>query len=77
MRRTPAAAQTFPSLYGSDLVRLRRERGMSQGELARKLGIVQSLVSFVESDVVRFSPSTEARLVRVLWPFAAGDETAR
>jgi DNA-binding XRE family transcriptional regulator len=73
-----ASVPAFPALHGRDLRRLRRERGMLQRDLARALGVHPVLVSFVECDLVHFSPAIEARLVRALWPLAAGDAgTAR
>lgn len=45
-----------------DIVRLRKERGLSQLELSRKLEIAQSHLSGVENGKSQLSPDKEARL---------------
>ena len=51
---------------GQRLARLRKERGLTQVELANKLGIIQSLVSDYETDRLRLAAETAVRFALAL-----------
>lgn len=61
-----------PLKYGDDetlgkrIARLRKERGITQTELADKIGIIQSVVSAYERDKLRMYADTAIRFARVL-----------
>ena len=51
---------------GQRLARIRKERGFTQVELAEKIGIIQSLVSSYENDVLKLSAEMAVRFARAL-----------
>jgi transcriptional regulator with XRE-family HTH domain len=51
---------------GQRLARLRKERGLTQVELAQKIGIIQSLVSEYERDKLRLNSEMLARFALAL-----------
>jgi transcriptional regulator with XRE-family HTH domain len=51
---------------GQRLARLRKERGFTQVEVAEKIGIIQSLVSSYENDVLKLSAEMAVRFARAL-----------
>lgn len=51
---------------GERLARLRKERGYTQVELAKKVGIIQSLVSDYETDRLRLSAEMAVRFALAL-----------
>jgi transcriptional regulator with XRE-family HTH domain len=51
---------------GRRLARLRKERGFTQVEVAEKIGIIQSLVSSYENDVLKLSAEMAVRFARAL-----------
>src|SRR5437016_1476753 len=61
---------------GQRIARLRRERGITQVELAERIGIIQTIVSAVESDdrklfaemAVRFAQALEVSMDELLGP---------
>lgn len=52
----------FRVLYGEKIYSLRRQKGMSQAELAEKLGVSRILISRWENDAVLPSPQNLAKL---------------
>jgi transcriptional regulator with XRE-family HTH domain len=65
---------TGPEKIGHRLVRLRKERGYTQVELAKKMGIIQQLVTAYEKDklrlhaemVIRFADALEVTTDEIL-----------
>ena len=57
---------------GARIARLRREKGMTQVELARALDVSQPVVSDYENDVIKLSGETIAALCQILG--ASADE---
>jgi transcriptional regulator with XRE-family HTH domain len=55
-----------PETIGERLARLRRERGITQAELAEKLGIVQPVVSDYERGELRLHGQLIVELSRIL-----------
>jgi transcriptional regulator with XRE-family HTH domain len=51
---------------GQRLVRIRKERGFTQVEVAEKIGIIQSLVSSYENNVLKLSAEMAVRFARAL-----------
>jgi transcriptional regulator with XRE-family HTH domain len=51
---------------GQRLARIRKERGFTQVEIAKKVGIIQSLVSDYETDRLRMSAETAVRFALAL-----------
>lgn len=51
-----------------DIARLRKDRGMSQSELARHLQITQSFLSAIENGKSPLPPEKESRLLEILSP---------
>jgi transcriptional regulator with XRE-family HTH domain len=51
---------------GSRVARLRREKGITQIELAEKLGVTQSVVSDYERDVLRLNSELIVQLTEIL-----------
>lgn len=51
---------------GSRLARIRKERGYTQVELAKKIGLIQSLVSDYETDRLRLSAEMAVRFALAL-----------
>jgi transcriptional regulator with XRE-family HTH domain len=51
---------------GHRLARIRKERGFTQIELAEKIGIIQSLVSSYENDVLKLKAEMALRFARAL-----------
>jgi|SRR5579884_1820396 len=51
---------------GQRLARIRKERGFTQIELAEKIGIIQSLVSSYENDVLNLKAEMALRFARAL-----------
>ncbi len=61
-----------PETVGARISRLRREKGMTQVELARALEVSQPVVSDYENDVIKLSGETIVALVQILG--ASADE---
>jgi transcriptional regulator with XRE-family HTH domain len=57
---------------GSRIARLRRDKGMTQTELAQLLQVSQPVVSDYENDVIKLSGETVAQLAQILG--ASADE---
>jgi transcriptional regulator with XRE-family HTH domain len=51
---------------GQRLARLRKERGYTQVQLAEKIGIIQSIVSAIERDVLKLSAEMAIRFAQAL-----------
>lgn len=51
---------------GARIARLRRERGMTQVELAERLHVSQPVVSDYENDVIRLPADTVAQIAEIL-----------
>ena len=51
---------------GQRLARIRKERGFTQIEVAERIGIIQSLVSSYENDVLKLSAEMAVRFARAL-----------
>lgn len=51
---------------GQRLSRIRKDRGFTQIEVAEKIGIIQSLVSSYENDVLKLSAEMAVRFARAL-----------
>ena len=67
MRRERHAVETSPSAsFAQQLRRLRRERGLTQEELARRLGLSQSTIRSYEAGYGRPSPRRLPELARAL-----------
>ncbi len=70
---------------GERVARIRKERGYTQVELAEKIGVIQSIVSAIERDVlklsaemaVRFALALEAKTDDLLLPETGKKQTAR
>lgn len=65
-RRKPAAQAPDTESLGQRLARLRRDRGLTQVELAEKMGLIQGLVSDYELDKLRPNPDILVRYARAL-----------
>ena len=52
--------------FGPNLARLRRERGITQVELAKKLGLQQSMISHYERGSLRMHGGLLAKLCEIL-----------
>jgi transcriptional regulator with XRE-family HTH domain len=63
---------TGEETIGSRIARLRREKGMTQAELARELAVSQPVVSDYENDMIKISGETIVQLARILG--ASADE---
>jgi ribosome-binding protein aMBF1 (putative translation factor) len=63
-----AVLDTFRDHYGvaNQLLRLRRDRGVSQAELARRTGIAQAEISKIERGLIEPRTGTLAKLARGL-----------
>jgi transcriptional regulator with XRE-family HTH domain len=57
---------TGSETLGQRLARIRKERGFTQIELAEKIGIIQSLVSSYENDVLQLKAEMAVRFARAL-----------
>ena len=51
---------------GQRVARIRKERGFTQVELAEKIGVIQSIVSAIERDVLRLSAEMAVRFALAL-----------
>lgn len=51
---------------GARVGRLRKERGYTQTELAEKVGIIQTVVSAIETDTLKLSAEMAIRFARAL-----------
>lgn len=51
---------------GQRIARIRKERGFTQAELAAKIGIIQSIISVVESDERKLSAEMAVRFAQAL-----------
>jgi transcriptional regulator with XRE-family HTH domain len=63
---------TTPESIGQRIARLRREKGLTQVELARALEVSQPVVSDYENDVIKLSGETIVALAQILG--ASADE---
>jgi transcriptional regulator with XRE-family HTH domain len=63
MAREQKAGQETP---GARLARLRRDKGITQIELAERLGVTQSVVSDYERDVLRLNSELIMQLIEIL-----------
>jgi len=52
--------------HGQRLAPLRKERGYTQVQLAEKIGIIQSIVSAIERDVLKLSAEMAIRFAQAL-----------
>jgi transcriptional regulator with XRE-family HTH domain len=52
--------------FGRRLTRIRKERGFTQVEIARKIGIIQALVSAYECDKIRLHAEMVVRFAQAL-----------
>ncbi len=55
-----------PESFGERLSRIRKERGFTQVELAEKVGLIQTLISDYERDVLRLNAEMIVRLALAL-----------
>lgn len=67
-----AVARTEAETIGARIARLRREKGMTQVELAKALDVSQPVVSDYENDVIKLSGETIVALTQILG--ASADE---
>jgi transcriptional regulator with XRE-family HTH domain len=51
---------------GERVARIRKERGFTQVELAEKIGVIQSIVSAIERDVLKLSAEMAVRFAMAL-----------
>jgi transcriptional regulator with XRE-family HTH domain len=51
---------------GERVARLRKERGFTQVELAEKVGIIQTIVSAIETNVLKLSAEMAVRFAMAL-----------
>ena len=58
--------KTATETTGARIARLRRDKGMTQSELAQALGVSQPVVSDYENDVIKVSGETVIELARIL-----------
>ena len=65
-RSAAATAATAAETVGQRLARLRRERGLTQAELAGRLGIAQPIVSDYERGELRLHGQLIVRLTEIL-----------
>jgi transcriptional regulator with XRE-family HTH domain len=63
MARERKSAQETP---GTRLARLRRDKGITQIELAERLGVTQSVVSDYERDALRLNSELIVQLIEIL-----------
>jgi len=64
--RAARVSKNQPESIGERLARLRRERGITQAELAEKLGIVQPVVSDYERGELRLHGQLIVELTKIL-----------
>jgi transcriptional regulator with XRE-family HTH domain len=57
---------TQPYIFGQQLVRIRKRKGLSQRELARKMGTSQRMISYYERQMGNPSMSTIEKLAQAL-----------
>lgn len=70
---------------GQRIARLRKERGYTQAELAKKMGIIQALISDYELDklrlhgdmVIRFAQALEVTTDEILWTKVTKDSESK
>jgi transcriptional regulator with XRE-family HTH domain len=65
-RKLPETAQETEETIGQRLARLRRERGMTQVELAQRLGVAQPVVSDYERGELRLHGALIIKLSEIL-----------
>jgi transcriptional regulator with XRE-family HTH domain len=65
-KRPPETAQETGETIGQRLARLRRERGMTQVELAQRLGVAQPVVSDYERGELRLHGQLIIKLSEIL-----------
>ena len=51
---------------GQRIARIRKERGYTQVELAQRIGIIQSIVSAIEPDMMKLSAEMAVRFAQAL-----------
>jgi transcriptional regulator with XRE-family HTH domain len=66
------ARNEYAETVGGRIARLRREKGMTQIELAERLRVSQPVISDYENDVIRLPADTVAQIAEVLG--ASADE---
>ncbi len=64
--RRPRSSSSTPESLGQRLARLRKERGFTQVELARRMGIIQVLISDYEHEKIRPNPDIIVRFAQAL-----------
>src|SRR5690606_19362561 len=65
-RATPTAAHTDAHSIGARIAELRRERGLTQKELAERLQVSQPVVSDYENDVIRIPADVAVTIAGIL-----------
>lgn len=61
-----AASKKNEETMGERLARLRRDRGITQAELAERLGVAQPMISGYERDTIRLHGEVIVQLTRIL-----------
>ena len=64
--RRPRSTSATSETLGQRLARLRKERGFTQVELAKKMGIIQVLISDYEHEKIRPNPDIIVRFAQAL-----------
>lgn len=64
--KLPPIEYATPETFGQRLARIRKERGLTQVELAQKVGIIQSIVTSYEVGRLRMHPEMVVRMARAL-----------
>jgi transcriptional regulator with XRE-family HTH domain len=62
----PGAAWVSELSLGNRIAELRKERGLTQKELAERLGVTQPVVSDYENDIIRLPADVAVALARIL-----------
>jgi transcriptional regulator with XRE-family HTH domain len=65
-KKVPESGQDKPETIGQRLARLRRERGLTQVELAQRLGVAQPVVSDYERGELRLHGQLIVKLTDIL-----------
>ena len=64
--RTSARAAEETASIGSRIAQLRKERGLTQKELAERLAVTQPVVSDYENDVIRIPADVVVEIAKIL-----------
>lgn len=58
----------LPRVSGRDLRLIRKARDLRQADVARRIGVSLTKLSFLENGIDPITPELEVKIVRALWP---------